>query len=71
MDTDRDFLERWLDRHNHKLEFMRTLTGASMLILSMTILTVQGLVLYHTLGFNLEQFTANIIVKIVQQLFGA
>jgi len=26
--SERGNLERWLDRHNHKMEFMRTMTSA-------------------------------------------
>jgi len=32
-------LERWFDRHNHKMEFARTLFGAMTLVLQVIIIT--------------------------------
>jgi len=68
--SDRDRLERWLDRHNHKLELIRTMASSSMLMVQFVVLTIQGLVLYHTLGFDLEESVAQVVFKFFKLLFG-
>jgi len=35
----RSYLEKWLDKHNHKLELIRTITSFMAMILSAIVLT--------------------------------
>jgi hypothetical protein len=37
--NDRSYLEKWLDKHNHKLELIRTVTSFMAMILSAIVLT--------------------------------
>jgi len=38
--AERGVLERWLDKHNHKMELLRTLTSAIAAVASMVVLLI-------------------------------
>ena len=63
MKEERDIFEKWLDRHNHKMELLRTAGNMTVIFLQSIILTVQIIVLAYTVGVSVEKTIFNILFE--------